>query len=429
MEQQPTPPMKIRIILPEDIDPAKSNLDPPVRHCGDKIEGYLEVTTCRDLEFDIDLGVARTWISASDNLQDASFLPSTAEILFLDENQKLSPNGSRKTYDGDLCIHHIPFLFIIPHELISGQSDLHPSFLKLCPTTKEGLELWWPLTRKRYRQPMIVYMIRVKSIRSDKPIGNVVNVTEKREITVMPFTATSPPVVMDSFPGEYISSATTTLKRYRWRQSLGTLKVSAAEPPPLNILSHSPKQSTTLVLSIIFEPNGVRGYERPDSRWIFIVTQQLRIRTFYSTRKLERVPTASTSKRDPFLRFVERKRPSETREYDKIVWRKEYDSPWLGRSYMNSTWFSTNITVPIVASKSLLPTFLNPLASRRYAVVIQLSIKGLSNKTMDLVLPIQVIYWPLQAIDRGADEYGATELPADASMSFEPISGLPPAYE
>ena len=49
------PAMSIQIILPEDTLEAKSNGEPTVRHSGDEIRGYLEVTTRGNFEFEVSL--------------------------------------------------------------------------------------------------------------------------------------------------------------------------------------------------------------------------------------------------------------------------------------------------------------------------------------------------------------------------------------
>jgi len=47
--------MNIQIILPEDISASKSSQEPPVRHCGENIQGNLKVITCGNFDFEIHL--------------------------------------------------------------------------------------------------------------------------------------------------------------------------------------------------------------------------------------------------------------------------------------------------------------------------------------------------------------------------------------
>lgn len=250
------------------------------------------------------------------------------------------------------------------------------------------------MTKKQYRQPMIIYLIRVKNLRTDKPVENVVTSTKTREVTIMPFTPVAPPLVSEAFPGEYISYATTEIKQHKWRRALGTLRLSAAEPPPLNILAKGPRLSTMVVLSVVFDQSkalksNLQGYP-------LVITTQFRTRTFYSTRKIEKVPTVIAAKTSAYLRVREKKGKAEIREYDKVTWRRETDLKSSEQSVSRGTWFSANIMVPINVAKPLLPNFVNPLAARRYTIMIRLAIKGLSHKPAELILPIQVINWPSQ---------------------------------
>ena len=52
----------------------------------------------------------------------------------------------------------------------------------------------------------------------------------------------------------------------------------------------------------------------------------------------------------------------------------------------------------------MLPTFANPLSARQYAIVLQISVKGLHPNIMELVLPIQVIYYPIHLSRLVVDE-------------------------
>jgi len=288
-------------------------------------------------------------------------------------------------------MQRLPFHFIVPHELISARSDVHPDFLKLCPSTKQGLSFSGPVTGKMFWQPMIIYMIKIKGIRTDKIVENFLRSTYQREITIMPYTPPAPPLVIEAFPREYKSSVTTSLKR-RMRRSFATLTLSAAEPSPINILAFAPRASTSVVLSLLFTPNYLCDSDTGPSEWSCLVRHYLRIRTFYSTRKLDRMPTLAAARTNPCLRIHDQKTAPEVREYGKVSWNK------------GEACRVTILKIPICAMKTLLPTFLNQLSARQYAVVLRLSIQGLSHKVMELVLPVQVIYYPPLGTMLGRDE-------------------------
>ncbi|PMD42139.1 hypothetical protein L207DRAFT_485588 [Hyaloscypha variabilis F] len=377
--------MSIQIILPEDTLEAKPNGEPMVRHSGDEIRGHLEVTTRGNFEFEVSLsfeGLVRTWFGFQ-NDGDPCRLPPTAEFQFLQETQKLYSDPSSGSIKDQLRIHRLPFQFVVPHELISARSDVHPDFLKLCPSTKQGPAFCSLPSRKVFRQPLILYAIRIKHIRTDKVVENFMRSTYHREIAIMPHIPPAPPLAMEAFIREYKPSTMRSVRQHRWTRLLGTLRLSAAEPSPVNILSSGFGPSTVVTLSLAFAPNGPCGSEIWPCEWSCVVSNYLRIRTFYSTQRMERMPTLSEAKRDSFLRVHEMKTALEVREHSELSWNNDDACQW-----------STKVNVPIRVMKNLLPTFLNQLSARQYAVVIRLAIKGLSHGLLELVLPLQVIYYP-----------------------------------
>jgi hypothetical protein len=90
----------------------------------------------------------------------------------------------------------------------------------------------------------------------------------------------------------------------------------------------------------------------------------------------------------------------EIREYGRTVWKKQ---DTVSNSDTICSW-KTILKVPINTRKTLLPTFANPLSARQYAIVLQISIKGLHPNIMELILPIQVIYYPIHLSRSALDE-------------------------
>jgi hypothetical protein len=290
---------------------------------------------------------------------------------------------STRSYEDNLYRQHLPFQFLVPYALISARSDVHSDFLKLCPSTKQGMTFCGPATRKIFQQPMIIYMICIKRIRTDKVVENFMRSTYQREITIIPYAPAAPPLMIEAFPREYNAAVTKSLKQHSWGRALGTLTLSAAEPSPINILAFTSRPSTSVVLSLVVRPTYPWDFEMRSCEWKFVVSHYLRIRTFYSNQKLDGIPTLVTAKTNPSLRFHQQRTSSEVREYRSLSWKKDETCNW-----------STNIRVPIRATKTLLPTFLNQLSARQYAVVLRLSIQGISHGVIELVLPVQVIYYP-----------------------------------
>lgn len=318
---------------------------------------------------------------------------------------------------GEHCTYKLPFSFIIPNELISAHSDVPSTFLKLCPTTKVGLTFSDPFTGQIYGQPAITYALKIKRIRTEIPIIFSPRSCNEREIIVKPYISDAPPVELSHFPREYLTKVTTPLWDHWWKRSFGFLSVMAMEPSPLNICTSSPRSSTAAVLKLTFtHPLGFSqtSLSKP-CEWRYLVKYYIRSRTYYSTHPLDHVPTIGTVSSNPNLQVRNTKTISEVRESGILRWSQHSHAEFnlgtrpladgstnvavplhSGEDPYNVTdgihWFTT-LTTTISAAKTMLPTFNNQLSSRQYALVLRLALKGLHHKSIELVIPLQVIYY------------------------------------
>lgn len=118
-----------------------------------------------------------------------------------------------------------------------------------------------------------------------------------------------------------------------------------------------------------------------------------------------------------------------------LPWRLHRLSPagTITTGPLATPWTSVLI-VPVNASKDLLPTFLSPLSARRYALVLNLKVGGLSHGTLALETPIQVIYGPSEKSSRlsrtllgqGQERLWNPDVVDMASMTFKDGSELQP---
>jgi hypothetical protein len=265
---------------------------------------------------------------------------------------------------------------------------------------------------------MIVYLITIKRIRTEIAVEFSLKCTPQREIVVMPQAAAAPPLAAEAFLREYKLSSKKSLKQRRWGRSLGILQISAAEPSPLNLFS-TPKPSTFASLSLVFTPNYPCNFDILPCEWTCVVKSYLRISTFYSAQELDRVPTFTAARSNKDRGVRENKTVAEVREYPKFLWGRRIQSPMLESCVSEEAcrWMAT-LTVPVSTTKNLLPTFLNVLSARRYALVLRLSIKELRHGILELVLPVQLIYDPLRDTGSGESEGQGDESQNNISPSM-----------
>ncbi|MCJ1383493.1 hypothetical protein MMC17_006607 [Xylographa soralifera] len=220
---------------------------------------------------------------------------------------------------------------------------------------------------------------------------------DAREIVIVPSTPAAPPLSLDEYPREYRPNSTATLKRRRWSRPIGRLNISAREPQAINVSTTAPRASTTVFIKLRFDPcttceSEVRPYE-----WDCDVEYYVRSRTFYTVKLLDEIPSISMMEANEHVRMDSKFSKSEIRQCSSHSWRLDRLSRMgvIQSSDENSPWMTT-LVVPINASKTLTPTFLNPLSARRYSLVLRLSIKGLYHSIMELEVPLQIVCDTLQ---------------------------------
>jgi hypothetical protein len=197
-----------------------------------------------------------------------------------------------------------------------------------------------------------------------------------------------PPIEINHHPHEYKCSSTKELKGHIFSRQEGRLALSAIEPSPINLLANSPRASTTVSSKLSFFPGSQTQIDI--SQWKPVAKSRLRIRTFSTICKLHEIPTLAASQSDPFLKMVERNERWEVRECGPVVWRKA-QLPGSARDEEGEMW-TADFKVPVSVPKTYLPTFLNLLSARQYALVLRVSIPGLRhNGALEVAIPLQLI--------------------------------------
>ena len=313
-------------------------------------------------------------------------------------------------------------------------------FLKLCPSTKVEPTFVEPSTGRVFGQPAITYVIKIRRILIEGCTSQTqVPCSEEREIDIKPFDGPAPPIDPSHFPYDYRTHITRRLRDCRWKHPFGALSASVAEPTPLDTWTSAPSASTMVTIQLSLTPTGrhPQKFEMFGQwSWQPVVTYHIRSRTVFSTCLLRRVPSLRDADLNPFIEVKDRKTRAERQKCGALVWSRDCRSSHQtnpdtlqcgGRSRASSRsqeceehhscdWTAT-LTAPITAAKSLLPTFLNRLSARQYALVLRLDIEGLPHPVLKLVIPLQVIHCP-QAIPAYSILNHATEERTDGEEQY-----------
>ncbi|KIM95754.1 hypothetical protein OIDMADRAFT_33837 [Oidiodendron maius Zn] len=285
----------VRVILSY----ADKNQDPEklgaVWYPGDNLHGHLELSNARHLTIErITIyfeGVSRIWIAEGPvpNRRiltgERKFLSQAHDILLSDMMQDGPDPGH--------VVLEAPFHFVISRLVASPESGSPEQCLQLPPSLELGDLFIDRLTGKRFAQPRIAYNIRASvklNMRSD---GSAVSLETSLPVVIVPLTEELPPTETSDFPFEFKESDTKVLRRFPLGSTLGPLKFSMQEPPPLVIGSRSDSSSTMAVMKLEFESTSLVDAQKSLQGLSFTVCPLLRAKTFYSVNSFPMLPSQS----------------------------------------------------------------------------------------------------------------------------------------
>ena len=336
---------------------------------------------------------------------------------------------------------YLRFDFTLPHHLFSIQGDMADEFLKFCPSTKLGMSYRAPFEETVYGQPNITYAVRVLRLRRSamsnlsQPYEFYNTVT--REVLVRPAPKVAPPVQITDFPNEYsVQDSVILRRRFYHRNGVGVLSVTSDEPAPMesNVErgrsgneSSVLRPSTTINLKLLFTPFS-NDFLRPPC-WTWSITQAIRSRTFFSANLMDRAPTCQAAKeQNSLMRFTDHISQLKTFEY------RLEATEWISADSKDTDAYcwSARLSIGISSAQtSLLPTFLNQLSARRYAILLRIKVKEMFSCPLQLVLPLQVIGRKLDCRNRAHEDdasgVGDTSLFLDDTSDEGAWDVTPPA--
>lgn len=245
-----------------------------------------------------------------------------------------------------------------------------------------------------FMQPLIKYSIRtvVSPLSSSDRRVKSKSCSMTREILLMPFCAQAPPVAVEDSPGEYRLQATTVLRQHVWGKSIGQLDASAPEPVALNLATAGVRSTSCATLSLAYQlPYGAKSTVKPRD-WRVSIELNLIAFTFYSSSLLETAPSVRDIKTMRSVRLDSSSVFSEKRSLTNAPWHLYKPLVNSARPTSPLSLWIAKIDIPIKTPQDLIPTFLSPLAARRYALRMRIHICGLRHVPLELQLPLQITH-------------------------------------
>lgn len=245
--------------------------------------------------------------------------------------------------------------------------------------------------KRCFTQPLIFYRlaatVKSKDASQQKPADLCT-----REITVMPTQAPKPPLYIEMLKDECTLSAAFKVRRNLCGRSIGQIQLSAEEPAPFNLLSSSPRASTSIAIKVLFSPTPSNAFGVEPYNWTWVVKSHLRTRVTYGTEDFHEEPTAEFLRKHPLVRLRTHTTAPETREYCDTSWRMDRLSQQgtIASTQAQLPWL-TRLQAVVSVPKTLTPSFSSPRADLKYCVVLKVAVLGMAYTAGTLEIPVQLI--------------------------------------
>ncbi|RFU28200.1 hypothetical protein B7463_g8140, partial [Scytalidium lignicola] len=404
--------------------------DDKVYTTSDALSGRIEVTASNNARFDlveITLeGTTKTFVESmspatggSRTTARHSFLKLVMPIPESDyPHPRIAEAGRTYTF---------PFNFVIPEHLLPSScahsvaaEHVHHAHLQLPPSIGDrehsSLDDLCPdMAKVRY-----VVKARVVQYR-DQDGKEIVLVEGSKKLNVIPAALAAPPMSIGPYDNDYCLSRSKTLKKGVFSGKLGKITVSAAQPSafvlpsPASSTANGTTPGTTLTkLDLRFDPQDP-SYQPPRLGGL---TSKIKVVTFYSVRPAQSLAARAymITEYEPTRGVYSTTIPLSSRCVESVSWTKHesQSSDTFARrpsaastssasssersdaDENQNTFYTATIVVPLSlpSSKTWIPTFHSCIASRIYALDLNLSIHtpgtGVPASNVTLKLPVQI---------------------------------------
>jgi hypothetical protein len=365
----------------------------------------------------------------------------------------------------------VPFNFVIPPQVLENNLDTPYVCLNPPPSLQVGRVLFLGQSHE-FAQPSIRYQLRVLAkVTQPEPMSAKLIDTSK-EIQVMPYTEVLPPTHTHDFPAEFVESQTSNLRLSIFGRSLYAMTMTMREPAAIQRGKSSTNGETEAKIQVELEPaDGKQDTVNTmtDDRLLqnlkgatFKLEGMVRIKTFYSTAPLSKLPNQAMAGKESQLRLGEMTHKLEVTKMKLDSWQTLVDLVDEGKSPIDDSGrrcsfcfenadqaleagaesqscpihnglrkptkkLSAIIRLPVKIPHDLPSTFCSALVSRQYSLIIQVKVGGVKVQKFKMEVPLQVTHPApesfLAAIAGDNDSSGAVQGNANSQLfDTDPVS-------
>ncbi|KKZ65805.1 hypothetical protein EMCG_01190 [[Emmonsia] crescens] len=363
------------------------------------VAGTVVISNCDNAQFD---SVRVILEGAINNSLGTASWPA-AQASRMEMKQKLihmqTSLQRRNQQPDDQGTVRLPFHFTTPSHILIPKSGgasstdmVHPLPPSLCVNVGSIIPSSTQQNSLR-GDCRITYTLQAYIMRNGRPTTGTF-----RHITLFPTQEPQPPSCTADFPGDYTLSRSAVLRTAMLFRRLGRLSLETMEPAPLEMSRKKSGASTAIHLALRFrESREARSKceSTPPTPDFGVVSLKLKQMTFISVAPQRRLPATHDVLTSPFMAKDTKIINEQSRKMKFSPWVRSRRKEEHGeRSVQEKRAWETKTTLIFTYAdgKCPAPTFSSALVSRRYSVRIALHLEGVYHGTLELEVPLQIIY-------------------------------------
>lgn len=256
-----------------------------------------------------------------------------------------------------------------------------PSSLEQKSSRTSGLKNSAPKTAAS-----VVYQVKVQL-----RLGATMLAEAVRKVHIFDCKGSTPPLCLRDFAPEYICQQASVIRK-NILQKTGIMSVEVDQPAPLVFVSSGGAVTTRILLKVSLRTISDASGFFAGGTFEAEITWRLRSSTFVSMQMLHALPTVREAALSKLMAYLATSSP---RRRLKMIW-----SDWTPTNPQSQTCSGSKtewtaiypIWLSIHSTPALAPTFSLPYLSRRYSILLHVSVSGLGRSQTSLTLPVQITY-------------------------------------
>ena len=260
----------------------------------------------------------------------------------------------------------------------------------------------------------VTYALHAKLYRGDALLASHV-----QKIHIFDCSEIAPPLVVEDFASEYNLCQESLLRRGIVKKC-GRMLFRAAQPDALIFSDPRATATTKVLLHVTYNKAEASSQHDEPEAFEASVNWKLQSSTIVCMHMPDAIPTIRQVNSSLSMAHISKTNSTHHLKMEWSKWRR------TSRTDSGCTEWTGSFPIWLVAesSLSLPPTFSLPYLSRRYSVLLELSVSGLCRAKAALRLPIQVAYHSTAAPTRTSCQTNPVFLAENASSRSPPLHSL-----